>query len=54
MDNSETKPQAKPNPLRSLWPDVSTEKGRSEAIKAGAVALAYIAVSYAIVIGVIV
>ncbi|WP_243368179.1 hypothetical protein [Microvirga solisilvae] len=52
MDNADNKSQAKPNPLRGLWPDVTTEKGQSEAIKAGAVALAYIAVSYAIVIGV--
>ncbi|WP_414471413.1 hypothetical protein [Microvirga sp. M2] len=49
MENSDDKSQPKPNPLRKLWPDVRTEKGRREAIKAGAIALAYIAVSYAIV-----
>jgi hypothetical protein len=54
MDNESDKTQAKPNPLRSIWPDVSTEKGRVDAIKAGAVALGYIAVSYAIGIGLIV
>ncbi|MCG7394577.1 hypothetical protein MHY87_16855 [Microvirga sp. ACRRW] len=47
MESADNKSQAKPNPLRNLWPDVNTEKGRREAIKAGAIALAYIAVSYA-------
>ncbi|MEZ0170327.1 hypothetical protein [Microvirga sp. TS319] len=49
MENSDDKTQPKPNPLRNLWPDVKTEKGRREAIKAGAIALAYVAVSYAII-----
>ncbi|PVE25247.1 hypothetical protein DC522_06880 [Microvirga sp. KLBC 81] len=53
MENADNKSQAKPNPFRKLWPDVTTEEGRSEAIKAGAIALAYIAVSYVIVIALI-
>lgn len=54
MEHTNNELNAKPNPLRSLWPDVKTEKGRSEAIKAGAISLVYIAVSYAIVIALIV
>ncbi len=33
---------------RAIWPDITTEKGVAEAVKGGAAAAAYLAISYAL------
>ena len=48
MQNDESQPQKKPIPLHAFWPDVKTEKGMKDAVKAGAFTFAYIAFSYAL------
>lgn len=48
MQEPASKTQEKPNPLKVLWPDVKTEKGLADAVKAGAAAMAYVAFSYAL------
>jgi hypothetical protein len=48
MQNTENKTQEKQNPFRSFWPDVNSEKGEKDAIKAGAVAMAYLVFSYVV------
>ncbi|MBA1156811.1 hypothetical protein [Microvirga mediterraneensis] len=51
---SDDNAQAKPNPLRSLWPDVKTDTGRQEAAKAGAISMVYVALSYILATGLII